>query len=133
MKGIAFIFIGLIIILSGCVDQDPFGFNNKEIAGDYYLEQWEDGVTFYLNDSEKEYNEFPDHGPIGGTVISLGWNSSFIIAERQAHFGGKVDGWMIIDVSKKKIVGPLPWDEVSSNNLLKDIKIYSAKEAWNVL
>ena len=43
----------LIACLNGCMDLDPFGFSNRDIVGDYYLEKWEDGETFYLHDSKK--------------------------------------------------------------------------------
>ena len=63
----------------------------------------------------------------------MGWDKDFIIAERMSHIGGKIDGWMVIEVKEKKISGPVSIDNIKSNKKLNSIKIYSAKEAWNVL
>ncbi len=119
--------------MQGCVDQDPFGLSKRHISGDYYLERWEDGETFYLHDSEVEYENFPDYGPIGGTVVMLAWNDNYILAQRRSHFGGKVDGWMVIDVTDKKITGPFSWSTISNNKTLTSLKAIEAKEAWSNL
>ena len=122
-----------LLLLSSCVDRDPFGLANKNILGDYYLNKWEDGKTFYLHDSKKAYEEFHDHGPIGGTVIEIGWNKNSIIAKRKAHFGGKIDGWMVIDTNNKKISGPFIWADIIKNDAFENIEVMSSIQAWEKL
>lgn len=122
--------------MTACMDQDPFGLSNKTISGDYYLEKWEDGTTFYLHDKKKEYNDFPVEtgpGPIGGIVIEMGWSKNFIVALRYAHFRGDKDGWMIIDVKKKTVTGPFTDTEIEKTLSSQKIKPIPAGQAWEEL
>ena len=126
---------GLILILPffliGCMDL--FGLSDKDISGDYYLKKWEDGKTFFLHDTKKEYESFPDLGPIGGIVIEMGWDKKNIIALRKAHVGGNIDGWMVVKVKEKTVSGPYTREIIESTPNLKKLVIYSAKEAWEKL
>ena len=123
----------LLVTLNGCVDADPFGLRQRDIVGDYALKQWEDFTTYYLEDSKKEYEDFPDHGPIGGTVVQIGWDDDYIVIQRNAHFGGTIDEWMIVDVSTKEVRGPFDWEELMLTEELGEIEIHKAADAWELL
>ena len=122
----------LAVAVSACVDADPFDLSERDIVGDYELEQWEDFSTYYFEDTEREYADFPDYGPIGGTVVQIGWDEDFIIIQRKAHWGGQIDGWMLVDVASKQITGPVAWEKLMLNEALRDIKIYTAAQAWEL-
>jgi hypothetical protein len=122
-----------MIAVSGCAATGSFGLNEQRIAGDYSLQRWEDFRTYYLEDSERDYESFPDPGPVGGTVVRIGWNEAFIVVERKAHFYGRIDGWMIIDVQEKIIRGPVPFAAIEADRRLRNIRVLTADEAWALL
>ena len=76
----------LTLLSNGCVDQDPFGFANRDVVGGYCLHKFESG-SYYLHDAN-------GRDVIEGVVIRLGWNDEYIIAWRQAFSSGDPDGWM---------------------------------------
>ena len=109
------------------------GLSERKIAGDYSLQRWEDFTTYYLEDSARDYTSFPDPGPVGGTVVQIGWNEDFIVLQRRAHFYGKVDGWMVIDIDNKSITGPLSDADIQADPQLQDIEVLPAAQAWELL
>src|SRR5882724_4858840 len=59
--------LSVLVVVSGCKQQHT-------IAGDYRLEQFEDGQTYYLH--KCGHDDSADGGSIiGGTVLRLGWSS----------------------------------------------------------
>lgn len=118
----------LAFTLGGCSDAFSF-FGCRTIAQSFCLEQWEDGETYYLS------------GPIGqdrqniieGTVTSIGWNERYILVRRFANFRGDRDGWMVIDIDHKSMVGPLADDEIQKDARLHDITPRNPKNAWESL
>ncbi len=88
------------------MDQDPFGLSNRKILGPYKLNQIEGGLYYLLKAGE------PNNGGgiIEGTVQEISWGKDMIYAKRLANYGGDQSGWMIIDVTKEKITGPISED-----------------------
>ena len=125
--------LALLIAVTGCTAINNFGLSEQRIAGDYSLQRWEDFTTYYLEDSEREFESFPDPGPVGGTVVRIGWNESFIVVERKAHFFGRIDGWMIVDVQAKAIDGPVTLADIEADPRLRNIRALTADEAWALL
>src|SRR5436190_3717964 len=88
----------LVLLISGCEQRHT-------VAGDYRLEQFEDGKTYYLH--KRGHDDSPEGGSIiGGIALRLGWSSRFIVAERHSIYRGDADGWMIIDVQSGAMTGP---------------------------
>jgi hypothetical protein len=125
--------LSLAFSLYGCMDQDPFDLAKRKIVGDYSLERWEDDRTFYLHDSGREYDKFSDLGPIGGTVVEIGWSDNYIVAKRKSHVGGAVDGWMVIDVRTKEVTGPFTLEAIRADNRFTKLALLPASEAWQNL
>jgi|SRR5580658_9968448 hypothetical protein len=119
----------LLTVMSGCFPGDG---QQRTIIGDYKLHQWEDGITYYLH---KQGQDDSSQGGsiIGGTVLRIGWNSRYIVAERHSIFRGDADGWMIIDVQSGVISGPFSDSDFRARPEVKDIQIYDASEAWGKL
>ena len=113
----------------GC-DQDPFGLSERTVKGDYRLNRWEDGVTYYLVGGPHIDN---GGGAIDGTVIRLGWDHQRILVERHANFRGDGDGFMVIDIQLQTVRGPLSTQEVATDADLSRIRLMPPKEAWEVL
>jgi hypothetical protein len=119
----------LIGLMSGCF---PFGGSERKIAGDYRLEQFEDGQTYYLH--KRGHDDSADGGSIiGGIVLRLGWSSRFIVAERHSIYRGDPDGWMIIDVQTGAISGPFAEADLRKHSEVSGIQIYEVSEAWKRL
>ena len=112
----------VIIMLAAC-DQDSFQLRDRQVIGEYQLQQWEDSNTFYLVESGEEDE---GGGDIGGTVIRIGWNDRYIIAERKATFGGDGDGWMIIDTRTELMFGPFSDAELADRMEVHGVSIISA-------
>jgi hypothetical protein len=128
----ALTFMPVLLCGSGCMDQDPFNLSQRKIAGEYRLEKWEDGKTFYLH--KRGHDDSSQGGSIiGGIVRHLGWNDSYIVAERHSICSADADGWMIIDIKSGGMSGPFSEAEFASRPESQGIKTYRASEAWKRL
>lgn len=118
--------IGLAFLLSGC------GLQQRRIAGDYRLEQWEDFKTYYLH--RRGHDDSAEGGSIiGGTVLQIGWSDRFIVAKRQSISRSDPDGWMIIDVRSDTMTGPFTDAEMRGRSDVQGIEILEVSEAWKKL
>lgn len=116
-------------MLSGCFSGDG---QQSTIVGDYRLHKWEDDKTFYLH--KRGQDDSSQGGSIiGGTVLRIGWNSHYILAERHSIFRGDADGWMIIDTQSDAISGPFSEADFRARPEAQGIQIYDASEAWGKL
>lgn len=118
----------MLFTLSAC-DFALFS-NSRQLVGDYYLLQWEDFQTYYIEDKQKTFADQPG-GAIDGTVLEIGWDSNTILINRKGVVGG--DGWIAIDVNSRTILGPLKDFDKSANTKLSKIKTVTAQEAWTEL
>ena len=123
--------IGYIVLLfcaAGCMDQDPLHLSQRKVAGPYRLEKFDENGKFYL---EKAGVGAPGGGCIEGTVEEIGWTNGFIFARRYATYRGDPDGWMIIDVTKHSMTGPLP--EAEFRQKYPGVQTLSPEVAWKKL
>jgi hypothetical protein len=109
------------------MDQDPLNLSRRKVAGSYRLEKFESG-KFYL---EKAGITESGGGCIEGTVEAIGWTNGFIFAKRHSTFRGDPDGWMVIDVKKESMVGPL--SEAEFRQKYPSVQILSPEDAWKEL
>jgi len=101
-------------------------------VGEFRLEQWEDGSTFYL--PRRGHDDSSQGGSIiGGTVTRIGWGTSGILAQRDSIWRGDPDGWMIIDVRTGSISGPFTDAELQRRPEAHDITTAPTREAWRRL
>lgn len=132
MKTFFYLVIGAVVgLLVAACDQDPLGLSYRQIAGDFYLHRWEDGKTYYIE--EKGRKNQNGGGVIGGIAVQLGWNNGYIFAKRLSTFGGDPDGWMVLDVSKKTLEGPLSDEALNNFPEAKGVKFFDAEKAWREL
>jgi len=111
--------------MAGCDQQ-------RKVAGDYRLQQWEDGQTYYLH--KRGHDDSSEGGSIiGGTVLRIGWSARYVLAERHSIYRGDPDGWMIIDVQTGSTRGPLTEADLRGRPESQGITIYEAGEAWKRL
>ena len=75
----------------------------------------------------------PRTGAIEGTVDRIGWSERYIAVKRRSLFRGDPDGWMIIDLKSKVIVGPLSDEDFGDRSQSKDIETFTPAEAWEKL
>ena len=114
---------------AGCMDQDPFGLSTRDIAGPYELEQWEDGVTYYIKGKSNVSNDA--WGAIEGTVGQLGWTDDYIIVFQNECGAG--EGWRIIDTKKKQVSPIVGKSRIDGDSTLAKIRVYPAADAWKKL
>jgi hypothetical protein len=114
----------MALALNGCMDITT---PKKRIAGDYYLELFET-TNFYIQEKGKDEN---GGGAEDGTVEELGWSSDLIVAKRHSVYRGDPDGWMIVDVRKHQVSGPI--DEAERKMKYPAINIYPVRDAWKKL
>jgi hypothetical protein len=107
----------------GCVDLDPFGFQTRDLPGDYRLHKHESG-SYYVEDASGSV-------VMEGVVTRIGWNDEYIIAWRRAFANIDPNGWMVLDLTTKTLRGPLSEKEVKTFVEEQKISIYSVKEAWD--
>ena len=118
-----------ILFNVGCMDQDPFGLSKRHIHGQYKLEQWEDGSTYYLMGPSDQTHQ--PWGAIEGTVGHIGWSGDIIIVWQNQCGSG--EGWRIIDTKKKEISPIVSQDRIDEDPILSKILIFSAADAWHKL
>lgn len=116
----------LLVSVIGCSD-------TKSLPGNYKLERWEDGKTYYLLEPSKLSESNSGGGVIDGTVARIAWDGEVIAAERRAIFRGDPDGWMIIDIKSGKISGPLSNPEFDAIRIKHHLEVKEAREAWEEL
>ena len=118
----------IVILLSLCLscDQEPLHRNERHVLGRFKLQRWEDGSTFYLVDGHHDEGG----GVLEGTVVNIGWNRRYILAERKANFAGDGNGWMIIDTSADRISGPFTWEQVKTHVEVRDVSPKRPSAAW---
>ena len=112
----------ILVCATGC---SP---SQRKVSGHYRLELFDENGKFYL---EKAGIEEAGGGCIDGTVEEIGWTNGFIFARRHAISRGDPDGWMIIDVNKESITGPL--SEAEFRAKYPSVQTLSPKAAWKRL
>jgi hypothetical protein len=110
----------LLLSILGCNQ------SQRKVAGPYRLEEFEG--KFYL---EKSGVTQIGGGCIEGTVEEIGWKSGFIFAKRHSTYRGDPDGWMIIEVSKQSMIGPLT--ELEFRRKYPDVQTQTPGDAWRKL
>jgi len=115
------------MLLTGCMDQDPFGLSKRTIVAPFNLKKFEGNMYFI----QKNGHDEDGGGIIAGHVLRIGWSKTLIFAKRYSTFRGDPDGWIIIDVQTQKIKGPLT-DEAFSNDYPNAVTM-ATEEAWKRL
>ena len=120
--------IGLLLPWAVACDQDPFGFSERRVAGDYRLNQFESGHYYLVGGPQ------PDNGggAIDGTVLRLGWDARYIVVQRQALAGGDT-AWMVVDVARRMVTGPFTERELRARPELARLQVVRADSAWRKL
>jgi hypothetical protein len=90
----------LAAVLTGCFENSA----SRNIAGEFYLEQRNEGSGLYYLQRSGERKT--GGGFIGGTVQRIGWNKNTIVVKRLSTARSDTDGWLIIDVKTKALIGP---------------------------
>jgi hypothetical protein len=110
----------LVWLMVLACDQDPFHLAERRIAGDYRLNRWEDGATYYL--VTPSTREAPG-GVIEGTVAQIGWTADQIIVWSKPLMGDST--WVVINVATGAVerFAFLP-------PAAKTIALWPAAEAW---
>lgn len=111
----------VVLCAAGC-DQ-----SQRKVAGPYRLELFESG-KFYL---QKTGTSQDGGGCIEGTVQEIGWTNDLIFAKRDATYRGDPDGWMVIDVAKQSMIGPLSESEFRQR--YPGVHTLSPADAWRKL
>ena len=122
--------LAVLTIFTAC-NQDPFHLSYRAVAGRYVLHRWEDGKTYYLEETGQESAN--GGGVLDGIVTEIGWNGSYIVARRHAIFGGDPDGWMIVNVQQRSVRGPYSDHQVTEMPEIRGIHALSAEQAWKEL
>jgi hypothetical protein len=117
-------YLPLVLLLFAAVGCDQ---SQRKVAGPYRLERFESG-KFYL---EKAGVPESGGGCIEGTVEQIGWTNGFIFARRYATYRGDPDGWMVIDVTKQSVIGPLP--EAEFRQKYPGVQTLPPEDAWKKL
>ena len=112
------------LLLSACF---PFEGGSRDLPGPYELERSEDGETFWVNGPGAESD---GGGILHGAVTQVGWSQNHIVAYRKSTFRGDPDGWMVIDVEKQTVAGPLSDVELRKVVDIQGITLQPATEAW---
>lgn len=123
------IIVIVMMIQTSCMDQDPFGRSTRDILGEYELEQWEDGSTYYLKGPSALKNQA--WGALEGTVGRIGWSGNTILVWQNDCGSG--EGWRMIDTKKKEVSSIISQERIDHDPHLKMITIDTAMEAWKKL
>jgi len=120
----------LLLMLGGCMDQDPFGLGRRSLGAGYELEAFLEGGYFIHRGGS---SLFPAEHLLEGSVSELGVDDRHILALRQPHSGGDESRWMVIDKASHEISGPLSREMVVRDPTLRKIETRPASEAFGRL
>jgi hypothetical protein len=122
-----------LIMLVGC---SVFAPSSKKVAGVFYLTQWEDFKTYYLEESGKGETS-GGGGAIDGVVLRIGWNDELIAVNRRPTVATVKSDWVLINVAKRAVgdaITDAQFQELQkSDPALRSMTIYSAENAWKLL
>lgn len=120
-------------LIAGC-DQDIFENRCRQLFNSFYIVKWEDGKTFYLNNScDLSNNNSNGGGMIEGTVKEIGSNSRYVFIKRMPLFSGEPEDWILIDKENHTLIGPFSSLDSNFRKKLEGVKLINANEAWNNL
>ena len=117
--------LALLLILVCATGCSP---SERKVSGPYRLVLFHENGKFYL---EKAGAEEAGGGCIDGTVEEIGWTNGFIFARRSVTYMGDTNGWMIIDVNKQSMTGPL--SEAEFRAKYQGVQTLSPEDAWKKL
>lgn len=120
------------MLLSAC-DQDPFHQSERKIAGDYYLQRWEDGKTYYIEARNSPEKSDEGGGAINGTVEKIGWNADYILVKRRSTFQGDPNGWMLLSTKDTSVKGPYTDEAIAKMPEAAGMQFLDAATAWQNL
>lgn len=115
--------LALLLLLACATGCDS---NQRRVNGPYRLELFES--KFFLKQAGVEET---GGGCIEGAVDEIGWANGFIFARRYATYRGDPDGWMIIDVNKRSMTGPISETEFREKH--PDVLTLPPEQAWKKL
>jgi hypothetical protein len=108
---------------------DLFNLGCRDIGqSGYALCQGEDKSLYYL---QRSGDAISGGGVLDGTVETIGWDSSSIIARRHSTFRGDPDGLMVLDIRSGRVSGPV--DPKDIERAYPPVKQQSASVAWSNL
>lgn len=107
----------LTLILIGCIGWGDMFAPHRKIAGDYFLQKFEDGNLFLMVDGES--------GSIAGPISEVGWTRDVIIVNSPEDN----HRWMVIDLRGRKVFRGNKGDEVAGR-LGSSVHLMSPAEAW---
>lgn len=120
------------MLLSAC-DQDPFHQSERKISGDYYLQRWEDGKTYYIEARNRSEKSDQGGGVINGTVEKIGWSANYIFVKRRSTFQGDPNGWMLLSTRDTSIKGPYTDEAIAKMPEAIGMQFLDAGTAWQSL
>ena len=110
-----------LVAACGCSDVDIFSRDQKQLVKGYRLEKLPENQRFYVR---KKGDESPG-GVFDGTIVRIGWNNDYILAEVDRLFGGDRDGWYSVETKSGALAGPLTSQEVTNQAHLRSIRCVS--------
>jgi len=122
--------IAMALLLTGCMDQDPFGVTTRHIAGPYQLKQWDEGPVEYFIQGGP-HQQFSDWA-VDGSVLQIGWDRQHILVQREAFAGGDT-AWVVVDVAARSVSRPLTESEARRLPGIAELRVMPAANAWKRL
>jgi hypothetical protein len=101
----------LIASVAACVCFCGCNPSAKHLVGDYKLERFDENGKYYVVDSE----DLPGGGVFDGTVEQLGWDQNWILARVTRLYHGDTNGWFVLDVKTRQIIGPVQESDWRTN------------------
>jgi hypothetical protein len=106
---------------------------SKTLPGQFCISQFE-GVSYQLEDCSQWIRSGAELDVLQGTIKDIGWNDAYIVAWRKPNRGSIAAGWMVIDLSTRKVEGPLTDAQLAAMRhktpALANVKTLPVDEAW---
>jgi hypothetical protein len=84
---------------------------NQTFGGGYKLERFEENGKYYVIGPD----DSPGGGIFDGTVEQLGWDQNSILAQVTRLYHGDTNGWYVLDLKTKRIIGPIQEADLKTN------------------
>jgi hypothetical protein len=101
--------------------------STRKLINDYSLERFEENGMYYLITP----GDLSGGGVFDGTIQEIGWNHDWILARVTRLSHGDTNGWYILNLITKQVIGPIQESELRTNSAFSKISCHDSAEVFS--
>ncbi|HWD93049.1 MAG TPA: hypothetical protein VG938_11960 [Verrucomicrobiae bacterium] len=101
--------------------------STKHLVQDYKLERFDENGKYYVIASE----DLSGGGVFDGTVEQLGFDQNWILARVNRLYQGDTNGWYVLNLKTKQVVGPIQESDLKTNAAWTKIEYHDPEQVFS--